>query len=83
MLQPVLKDRCGLKFHHEMRNLTVYSLVIAKGGPKLMPSKPVGDATKMAPARSPASMGVGIGDKGMTLSAHRASMESIARWISL
>ncbi|MGB7266478.1 MAG: M56 family metallopeptidase [Terracidiphilus sp.] len=83
MLLPVLVERCGLKFHHETRNLTVYTLVVAKGGPKLTPSTLAGDSTKVAPERHQSSMGLSVGDKGMTLSAHGASIESIARWISL
>jgi uncharacterized protein (TIGR03435 family) len=39
-LLPLLEDRFKLKFHHEMRELPVYALVKAKGGPKLKESKP-------------------------------------------
>ena len=35
MLLPVIQDRFGLKFHHETRDLAVYTLVIAKGGAKI------------------------------------------------
>jgi uncharacterized protein (TIGR03435 family) len=35
MLQALLKDRFQLKFHRETRELPVYSLVTAKGAPKL------------------------------------------------
>jgi uncharacterized protein (TIGR03435 family) len=38
MLLPVLADRFGLKYHHETRELEVYTLVVAKGGPKLKES---------------------------------------------
>lgn len=40
MFLPVLEDRFGLKFHHEKRELEVYTLVVAKGGPKLKEAKP-------------------------------------------
>ena len=40
MLLPVLEDRFGLKFHHETKDLQVYTLVVAKGGPKLKESAP-------------------------------------------
>jgi bla regulator protein BlaR1 len=50
MLQPLLADRFGLKFHHETRQLPVYELVIAKGGLKMKESKP-DDPTGGAPAR--------------------------------
>lgn len=35
MMLPVLEERFGLKFHHETRDLQVYTLLVAKGGPKL------------------------------------------------
>lgn len=35
LLQPLLTDRFKLKFHLETKQLPVYSLVIAKGGPKM------------------------------------------------
>jgi uncharacterized protein (TIGR03435 family) len=38
MVQRLLEDRFKLKVHHEMRDLPVYELVAAKGGPKLKPS---------------------------------------------
>ncbi len=38
MMLPVLEDRFHLKYHHEMRELPMYALVIAKGGPKLKQS---------------------------------------------
>lgn len=41
MLQKLLADRFGLKFHREKRPLPVYALTIAKGGPKL--AKSAGD----------------------------------------
>ncbi|HEV2647198.1 MAG TPA: TIGR03435 family protein [Acidobacteriaceae bacterium] len=38
MLQKLLADRFSLKFHHEQRDLSIYALVLAKGGPKLTPN---------------------------------------------
>ena len=40
MMLPLLQERFGLKYHHESRELPIYALVVAKGGPKLTPSKP-------------------------------------------
>jgi uncharacterized protein (TIGR03435 family) len=40
MVLPLLEDRFGLKFHHETREGQLYTLVIAKGGPKLKKSSP-------------------------------------------
>jgi bla regulator protein blaR1 len=38
MLQSLLADRFGLKVSHAAKELPVYALVIAKGGPKLTPT---------------------------------------------
>ena len=40
MLLPLLEERLNLKYHHETRELPMYTLVVAKGGPKLTESKP-------------------------------------------
>ncbi len=39
MLQKLLTARFGLQMHHDKRELSVYTLTIAKGGPKLEKSK--------------------------------------------
>ncbi|MGA1984596.1 MAG: TIGR03435 family protein [Acidobacteriaceae bacterium] len=39
MEQALLADRFGLKAHFETREMPEYALVVAKGGPKLTPSK--------------------------------------------
>jgi uncharacterized protein (TIGR03435 family) len=38
MLQKLLADRFGLKYHHEKRELPVYLIQVTKGGPKLTPA---------------------------------------------
>jgi uncharacterized protein (TIGR03435 family) len=42
MIQALLAERFKLKAHRETRELPVYALVVAKGGPKLQESKLVG-----------------------------------------
>jgi uncharacterized protein (TIGR03435 family) len=39
MLQKLLAERFGLKFHRIKRDLSVYAITVAKGGPKLTASK--------------------------------------------
>jgi bla regulator protein BlaR1 len=39
MLQSLLTDRFGLKLHREVKETTVYALVISKGGPKIERAK--------------------------------------------
>jgi uncharacterized protein (TIGR03435 family) len=43
-LQPVLTDRFKLKAHHETKDMPVYFLVVANGGPKLRDAKEGEDA---------------------------------------
>jgi uncharacterized protein (TIGR03435 family) len=40
MVLMLFEERFGLKFHHEMKDMQAYTLVIAKGGPKLKKSSP-------------------------------------------
>ena len=83
MLLPVLEDRCALKFHHETRDLTVYTLVVAKGGPKMQVSTPADPSANPAPGQNPSSAGVNVSEKLFTMTGHRASMASIVRWLSM
>jgi uncharacterized protein (TIGR03435 family) len=39
MLIPLLEERFNLKYHHETRELPTYTLLVAKGGPKLSEAK--------------------------------------------
>ena len=39
MVRALLTDRFGLKFHREQREMPVYALTVAKGGPKLKKSQ--------------------------------------------
>jgi len=40
MLQAHLADRCKLAIHRETKELAIYTLVIAKNGPKVQDAKP-------------------------------------------
>jgi uncharacterized protein (TIGR03435 family) len=40
MVQQLLADRFKLKVHHEMKELPVYSMTVAKGGVKMTPTPP-------------------------------------------
>ena len=40
MIRQLLADRFGLKYHQETRDLAVYALVVAKGGPKIKQATP-------------------------------------------
>jgi len=63
MLQTLLVDRFGLKFHHESKEFPVYSLEIAKGGLKIEPTDPnpmVSEDTPVNIAASGSENGVSI-----------------------
>ena len=66
MLVPVLEERFNLKYHHEMRELPSYALVVAKGGPKLkvstVPDLPL-DAKPPGPGDDSKPGGPGAGAK--------------------
>ena len=95
MLLPVLEDRFGLKLHHETRELSVYTLEVAKGGSKLKTAEPEqagndGPAVMRAGASSGGPGGSPPGPRtwmrmspqGMTLQGREASMESLVQTVS-
>ncbi len=49
MLRDLITERFRLQLHHETRQLAVYDLVVAKGGPRLLP------AAEPAPPQDPNS----------------------------
>ena len=56
MLQKLLADRFHLTFHREQREMSVYSLTVAKGGPKLKaadPNAPANGASCQRPGMLP------------------------------
>lgn len=68
MLQNLLADRFKLAVHHESKDLPVYELVIAKGGPKLKESvedvAPKDGTADAAPPRPPAPAPPKLGKDG-------------------
>jgi uncharacterized protein (TIGR03435 family) len=69
MLQNLLTDRLGLKVHWETRQIEMYNLVVAKGGPKLKPAAPdppqgINDASKDVDPNRPGPDGFPIPPPG-------------------
>ena len=79
MLLPALEERCALKSHHETRELTVYALVVAKGGVRMQISAPADTSGNQVQTRN-TSVG---NDQGFTLTGYRSSMASIVRMVSM
>jgi bla regulator protein BlaR1 len=79
MYRQVLEDSFGMKVHRETRELPVYALVVAKGGPKIKESKPDLDAEaggKNLPRITP-------GPRDGDLSGQNVSMNFLASNLSL
>jgi uncharacterized protein (TIGR03435 family) len=71
LLQTVLEERFHLKFHREQRELPVYAMVIAKGGPKFHESA----------ADEPAKNFGGVYGRNQSVEFQQGTMEDLARRI--
>jgi len=71
MLQMLLADRFKLRVHREMREMPVYALLVAKGGPKFKESPP--DATE--------SVHIGVNGRNQSITASKQSMDELAKMI--
>ncbi|HUK30873.1 MAG TPA: M56 and DUF3738 domain-containing protein [Candidatus Acidoferrum sp.] len=72
MLQKLLANRFGLAVHRETRDLSVYSLVVAKNGPKLQEAKPEDSARS----------GMGLRGRGGPLVGRAVPMPVLAEQLS-
>ena len=59
MLQNLLAERFKLTVHHEKKELPMYSLVVAKGGPKMKESEPDAPGTDMEAPPAPPPLPLG------------------------
>lgn len=71
MLQDLLADRFHLEFHREAREISVYALVLAKGGHKLQPAAD-GESSGM-------STGTGRGTSKVAATA--TTLDLLAKWV--
>lgn len=88
MFLPLLEERFNLKYHHETRELPMYALVVAKGGPKLTEAKP-GDPMPHSDAAKPDGPPKDrVGNRGMmmmnpgSLEAHGGGMFFLSHALS-
>jgi len=86
MLQSLLADRFRLVYHRETRELSVYNLVIAKGGLKMKEAKP-GDTYPDGLKRADGSPATGVTNltanaSGISMTAQAVPMLSIVQYIS-
>lgn len=80
MIQALLTDRMGFAFHHETRELRVYSLTVAEGGSKLQASKPTAADPNL---RWGGVWSTSPHDGVVILSGQRIDVESLARMLTL
>jgi uncharacterized protein (TIGR03435 family) len=73
MVQRLLKDRFGLTFHHETREMPAYVLTVAKNGPKLTPPALPGPLPTIG--FRPAPNGLTLLDLNGTLSAFASVLQ--------
>ena len=98
MIIPALEERCALKFHHENRELDVYTLVVAKGGPKFKEAsaadpdanvpgpkdKPDSPDKPGSPGQPPAAspMMLTMSQSGTTMKGRGATIDSFVQMLS-
>lgn len=78
MLQAMFADRCKMVVHREVREVAVYSLIVAKGGPKFKEADP----TVKHPGGAKLPWGGVLVPSATGLSLYGASMASFASIIS-
>jgi uncharacterized protein (TIGR03435 family) len=79
MLQVLLTERLGLKYHMETRESSVYALLVAKGGPKLKDIRAdLADPSKPSNLASGADIRAAGGAQGLQFDVHIATARSIA-----
>ena len=89
MMLPLLVERLSLKYHHETRELPMYSLVVAKGGPKMKASEsqdppsagPPGSPDKLDPAAPPPRRSMRMMGRGH-IEAEGTNMQVLAHILS-
>jgi uncharacterized protein (TIGR03435 family) len=86
MMRALMEDRFKLTIHRETKNLPVYSLVVAKNGPKLQESKPAGTSANRGKdsdgGREPGMSGTQGGGGTVINSFWNQPIAYLASWLS-
>jgi bla regulator protein blaR1 len=83
MLQAVLADRFKLVVHTESKELPIYSLMIAKNGPKLHEAEPGNTYDKAYKLQNGAPAGPGLhSDAAGEMTGQGVAIADITRWLS-
>jgi uncharacterized protein (TIGR03435 family) len=86
MLQALLADRMELVVHHDSKEVQIFSLVIAKNGPKLQESKPaaaLAEGTGGSAGGRGSGLGMSMGSEEgmMTATFHDTPISYVASWL--
>ena len=76
LLQKLLADRFQLKFHNEQRELAVYAITVAAGGPKLTRSTAAPDDPSGFGIQGPNSQGVTVVVRNLTIAGFATWMQA-------
>ena len=83
MLQSLLVERFKMKFHRETRELPIFALLVARGGPKLTPAtesdsaSPGGGSAQRSTSSSAATTGAGAPTSGSASGTRLSTMHSV------
>lgn len=92
MLQNLLAERFKMAIHHDTKELPMYSLVVAKGGPKMKestdaPAPPLDSTNPPPPGSPPLATRSGLLTMFLTghdrTIAHQQTMQDVANWLSV
>ena len=73
-LRALIEDRFQLKFHRETKEMQIYGLLVAKGGPKLQPMEAGGRDSSLSVSRND--------DANMRVAAKGLPMANLVRYLS-
>lgn len=86
MLQALLADRFKLTLHHDTKELPIYALVVAKGGPKLQQTKPddanPGSANAPSHPSNKGRMRMSFQSTAIEMTATGMAMDGLARQLA-
>jgi len=82
MLQAMLADRCKLAVHREIKEVPVYSLVVAKGGPKFKETDPTVEHPAGYKLPWGGEITMTFSNDGGSYKMYGISMASFATWFS-
>lgn len=82
MLQAMLKDRLGLRYHTERKALPAYALVEARSGAKLRPANPTEASERVIQTPAGSRRGLSLVQEAGRFTAPAISVDGFANWLT-